>query len=86
MSQQWKGFKQRYYRNINSLRLCRPVLLSGSVQSEHVAAGKVFKPQYYGYINTLSICRPVLLSDNFQTEHVAAGKFSHIDIIGTLTL
>ena len=62
------------------------MLLSGYVQSEHVAAGKVFKPQYYGYINTLSICRPVLLSDNFQTEHVAAGKFSHIDIIGTLTL
>jgi len=33
-------FKQRYYRNINILRLSRPVLLSGNLQSEHVAAGE----------------------------------------------
>jgi len=26
--------------NINNLRICRPVLISGNVQSEHVAAGK----------------------------------------------
>jgi len=39
MSQQGKGFKQRYYRNLNALRLCRPLLLSGNVQSEHFAAG-----------------------------------------------
>jgi len=37
MSQQWKGFKQRYYLNLNTLRLCRPGLLSCNVQSEHVA-------------------------------------------------
>jgi len=42
MSQQWKGFKQRYYRNLNNLSLFRPVLLSGNVQSEHVAAGEGF--------------------------------------------
>ena len=37
MSQQCKFFKQIYYRNINNFSLCRPVLLSGNVQSEHVA-------------------------------------------------
>jgi len=31
---------KKYYRNINTLRICRPVLLSGNVQSEHVAAGE----------------------------------------------
>jgi len=33
-------FKQRYCRNINILSLGRAVLLSGNVQSEHVAAGE----------------------------------------------
>jgi len=37
MSQESNGFKKRYYRYINILSLCRPVLLSGNVQSEHVA-------------------------------------------------
>jgi len=41
MSQQGKGFKQRYYRNINTLGLCRPVLRSGTVQYESVAAGEM---------------------------------------------
>jgi len=41
MSQNWEVFKQRYYRNINTLSLCLPVLLSGNVQSEHVAAGEI---------------------------------------------
>jgi len=36
-------FKQRYYRNLNTLILCRPVLLSGILQSEHVAAGEIFQ-------------------------------------------
>ena len=40
MSQQGKLFKQRYYRNINTLSLSRPVLLSGNIQSEHIAAGE----------------------------------------------
>jgi len=30
--------KQRYYRNLNDLSLCRQVLHSGNVQSEHCAA------------------------------------------------
>jgi len=38
MSQQWKVFKQRYYGNLDTLSICRPVLHSGNVQSEHVAA------------------------------------------------
>jgi len=41
MSQQGKEFKQRYYRNLNTLRLCRPVLLSGNLQTDHVAAGEM---------------------------------------------
>jgi len=51
MSQQWNEFKQRYYRNINTLSLRRPDLLSGNVQSEHVAAGETFKERYYRYID-----------------------------------
>jgi len=43
MSQKGKVLKKRYYRNISTLSPCRPVLLSGNVQSEHVAAGTVFK-------------------------------------------
>jgi len=41
MSQQWKWFKQRYYRNINPWSICRPVLLSGNVQYEYVAACEI---------------------------------------------
>jgi len=40
MSQQVKGLKQRYYRNINTFSLCRPVLLSGNLQSEHVETAR----------------------------------------------
>jgi len=40
MSQQGYVFKQRYYRKINTFIVCRPVLLSGNFQSEHVAAGE----------------------------------------------
>jgi len=36
-------FKHAYYRNINTLRHCMPVLLTGNDQFEHVAGGKVFK-------------------------------------------
>jgi len=43
MSHQGKGFKQRYYRINNTLSFCRPVLLSGNVQSEHVAVGERFQ-------------------------------------------
>jgi len=43
MSQQGKGFIQRYYRNLKNLSFCRPVLLSGIFQSEHVAAGERFQ-------------------------------------------
>jgi len=41
MLQQWKGIKERYYRNVNNLSLCRPVLLLGNVQSDHVAAVEI---------------------------------------------
>jgi len=40
MSQKLKELKQRYYRKFNTLSLYRPVLLSGNVQSEQVAAGE----------------------------------------------
>jgi len=40
MSQQGIGVKQPYYGNITNLGFCRPVLLSGNVQPEHVAAGE----------------------------------------------
>jgi len=40
ISQKWKVLKQRYYRKINTLSICGPVLLSGNIQSEHVAAGE----------------------------------------------
>jgi len=43
MSRKGKCFIQGYYRKINNLSLCRPVLLSGNVQSEHVAAGETFQ-------------------------------------------
>jgi len=66
--------KQRYYRNINNLSLCRPVLLSGNDQSEHIAARKLFKQRYYRNLNNLSFCRLVLLSGSIQSEHVATGE------------
>jgi len=40
MPQQWKGFKQRYYRNLNNLIFFREVLLPGIVESEDVATGE----------------------------------------------
>jgi len=81
MSQQWKVFKQRYYRKINNLRLCRPVLLLDNVQSKHFAAGEKFKQRYYRNINTLSIFRPVLLSGNVQCEHAAASEMFHTTLL-----
>jgi len=38
-----ESLKQRYYRNINTLSLRRPVLLSGNFQSEHVAGGQMLQ-------------------------------------------
>ena len=46
-------FKQRYYRKFNNLSLCRPLLLSGNVQSELVAAGEIFQSKHI--IGTLTI-------------------------------
>jgi len=43
MALQGKEFKQGYYRNINTISLCTPVLLSGNIQSKHVAAGEIFQ-------------------------------------------
>jgi len=48
MPQQEKSFKEGYYRNINTLSLFRPLLLSGNVQSEHVAAGERLKINIIG--------------------------------------
>jgi len=73
--------KQRYYRNINNLRICRQVLLSGNFQSEHVAAWEVFKQQYYQKFNTLSLCLPVLLCGNVITELVAAVEIFQTKIL-----
>ena len=81
MSQQCKGLKQRYYRNTNTLSLCRPVLLSGNVQSDYVATGKVLKQRYYQSINNLIPCGPVLLSSNVQSVHVAAGEMVQTTIL-----
>jgi len=72
MSQQCKGLKQRYYRNTNTLSLCRPVILSGNFQSEHVAAGKVFKRRYYRNFNNLNPFWLLSLSGNVQSEQIAA--------------
>jgi len=81
MSQQGKSFKQRYYRNVYTLSLCRPLILSGNFQSEHVAAGKVFQQRYYRNLNKLSLCRPDLLSGNVQSEHVSAEEFVQTKIL-----
>jgi len=50
------------------------VLLSGNIQSQHVAVGEAFKQQYYRKLQLLKFCSPVLLSGNLQSEHVAAGE------------
>ena len=50
------------------------MLLSGNVQSEHVAAGEMVQTKYYRNINTLSLGMPVLFSAKVQSEHVAAGE------------
>jgi len=51
-----------------------PVLLSGNVQSEHVAAGERVQTTILSEHFTLRTCMPVLLSGNVQSEHVTAGK------------
>jgi len=81
MSQRGKYFIKRYYWKIDLLSLCRPVLFSGIVQSEHVAAGKVLKQRYYRNINILSFCKPMLLSGNDQSEHFAAGEVFQTTIL-----
>jgi len=82
MLQQGKGLKQLYYRNLYSLSLCRPLLLSGNVQTEHVAlGGKKFKQRYYWNLNNLSLCRLVLLSGIVQSEQVLAGESEQITIL-----
>ena len=74
-------FKQRYYRKINTLSLCSPVLLSGNVQSEHVAEVENIQIQYYRNIYILSLCRPVLLSGNVQSENIAAVEMVQTTIL-----
>ena len=74
-------FEQRYYRNFDTLSLCRPVVLSGYVQTEHVAVGKVLKQRYNRNLNTLSFWRPVLFCRNIQSEHAAAGEIFQTTIL-----
>ena len=81
MSQQGKGYKQRYYRNIYTLNRCTPVLISVIVQFEHIAAGECFQTTILYDFFTLSLCRPVLLSGNFLSEHVAAGEIFQTTIL-----
>jgi len=64
-------FKERYYRNFNNLRFCRPVLLTGNFQLNLSQQEKWFKQRYYRIVNDLSLCRPVLVSGNVQSENVA---------------
>jgi len=74
MSQLGKEFKQRYYRNIYTLSLFRPVLHSGNVKSEHFAAGKNIQTTIlleYLYYKPLYAS---VFSVNFLSEHVAAGE------------
>ena len=56
------------------LSLCTPVLYSGNVESEHVAAGEIVQTTIISDLTTLRLFRPVLLSGNFQSEHVSAGE------------
>jgi len=84
MSQQGKYFKQRYYRNINTLSFYRPVLISGNVQSEYFAAVESFQTTILSNFDILILCRPVLLSGNFQSEHVTAVKNFHTTILSEL--
>jgi len=81
MSQQGRLFKHRYYRDINNLSQCSPVLLSGNVQSEYVAAGEVVQKRYYRNIDTLSLCRLGLLLGNLQSQHVAAVERVQITLL-----
>jgi len=43
MSQQGIVSKQRYYRKLITLSLCRPVLFSGNLQSEYVETVEIFQ-------------------------------------------
>jgi len=84
MSQQGKVFRQQYYRNLNTLRLCRPVLLSGNFESVHVGAGEVFSQRYYRNLNNLSLCRSMLVVGNLQSKHVVAGESIQTSILSEL--
>jgi len=81
MSQQWKKFKQRFYRNLNTLSLCSPELLSGNLQSENVATVEIIKQRYCRYLTTLILCRLVLRSCKVPSENVAA-----VEIVQTTIL
>ena len=74
MSRKRKVFKQRYYRNLNNLSLCRPVLLSGNPNLNTSQEGEIFKQRCYRDLNNLSFCRPVLLIGNVQSEHVSEAE------------
>jgi len=74
MSQKSNLFKQRYYRNINTLAFVGQYYLQVTSNLNMSKQGKVFKQRYYRNRNNLRLCRHKLLSGNFQSEHVAAGE------------
>ena len=86
MSQQWKGFKQGYYRNFNNESLCRAGLLSGNGLSEHVATVEMVQQRYYWKLNILRKCRPELLSGNVESENVAACEGFKQRYYGNITI
>ena len=86
MSLKGNIFNQGYYGNINTLSVCRPVLLSGDVQSEHVAAGEMVQKRYYRNINTLASVGQRYFQVTSNLNMSLQGKFSNNDIIGTFTL
>ena len=57
------------------------MLLSGNIQFEHIAAGKVLKQRYYRKFKILYFCKPVLLSGNVKSEHVPEGEMFHTRIL-----
>jgi len=77
-------FEKRYYRNINSLSLSRSELLSGYVQSEHVAEEEIVQKVYYRILNNLSLFSPVLHSGIVQSKYVAAVEIVQTKILSEL--
>jgi len=86
MSHQWKLFKQRYYRNLNILILCRPVLLSGNVQSEHDATGEIEENDIIVTLTILASVGQCYFQVTSNLKCRIRGNVSYNDIIRALTV